>query len=151
MARTTEALSFVAADVEVSQDNSTWVDLSPYGSSIAVSGGDRATGEINVFDDERPIVKAGKKSSQDVVIRYAYTEEVAGPFATLRGWDDTEGGVIYVRYWPKGKTAGNFVFTTGQAIITTFDDPGGEAGSGDPVMCEITAKTEQLSRSTWVS
>lgn len=151
MSRTTEALSFVAADVEVSQDNSTWVDLSQYGSSIAVSGGDRATGEINVFDDERPIVKAGKKSSQDVVIRYAYTEEVAGPFATLRGWDDTEGGVIYVRYWPKGKTAGNFVFTTGPAIITTFDDPGGEAGSGDPVMCEITAKTEQLSRSTWVS
>lgn len=151
MARTTEALSFVAADVEISQDGTTWVDLAPYGSSIAVSGGDRATGEINVFDDERPIMRAGKKASQDVMIRYAYTEEVAGPFATLRGWDDTEGGVAYVRYWPAGKVAGNFVFQTGAGVITTFLDPGGEAGSGEPVLCEITVKCEQLTRSAWVS
>lgn len=151
MARTTEALSFVAADVEVSQDGSTWTDLSSYGTSIAVAGGDRSTGEINVFDDERPIVTAGKKASQDVTIRYAYTEEVAGPFATLRGWDDTEGGIIYVRFWPAGQVAGNFVFETGEAIITTFNDPGGEAGSGEPVLCEITAKCEQLSRSVWTS
>ena len=153
MARTTEGLSFVAADVEVSQDNATWVDLAPYGSSIAASGGDRRTGEVNVFDDERPIVKAGKKASQDLVIRYVYTEEVAGPFAQMRGWDDTEGGVIYARYWPEGKVdgAGNFVFETGEAIITSFLDPGGEAGAGDPVMGEIGIKCEELSKSVWVS
>lgn len=153
MARTTEGLSFVAADVEVSQDDLTWIDLSPYGSSIAVSGGDRTTGEVNVYADERPIVKAGKKSSQDIVIRYVYTEELgaSGPFYNMRGWDDAEGGVIYCRYWPKGKVAGNFVFLTGQAIITTFLDPGGEAGSGDPVLGEIAIKTEELTRDDWVS
>ena len=151
MPRTTEALSFVAADVEVSQDNTTWVDLAPYGSAIAVSGGDRRTGELNVFDDERPIVKAGKKASQDLVIRYVYTEETDGPFEQMRTWDDAEGGAIYARYWPSGKVAGNFVFETGLAIITTFQDPAGEAGAGDPVLCEITVKTEELSKSTWVS
>lgn len=151
MPRTTEGLSFVACDAEVSQDGSTWIDLSPYGSSVGVSGGNRATGEINVFDDERPIVKAGKKASQDLVLRYAYTEETGGPFDEMRDWDDTEGGVIYARYWPKGKTAGNFVFETGQAIIITFQDPQGEAGSGDPVLCEITIKTEQLTKSVWTS
>lgn len=153
MTRTSEALSFVAADVEVSQDNVTWVDLSPYGSAINVTGGDRRTGELNVFDDERPIVKAGKKGSQVLTIRYAYTEEVAGPFATIRTWDDTEGGVIYGRYWPEGKVdgAGNFVFTTGKAVLTSFQDPGGEAGTGEVVLCEIQITMEQLTKAVWVS
>jgi len=153
MTRTSEGLSFVACDVEVSLDNATWIDLSNHASSIAVSGGDRATGEVNVFGDERPIVKAGKKASQDIVIRYAYTEEVDAdaPFQKMRLWDDTEGGVIYARYFPKGKTVGNFCFSTGKAIITSFLDPGGEAGSGDPVLCEIGIKTEQLTRTSWVS
>jgi hypothetical protein len=149
MARTSEGLSFVAADIEVSQDNSTWVDLADYGSNIAVSGGDRATGEVNVFSDERPIVKAGKKASQDLVLRYVYTEETSGPFATMRGWDDAVGGVIYVRYWPKSKASSNFCYSTGQAIITSFLDPQGEAGSGDPVLGEIGVKCEELSKTTW--
>ena len=151
MPRTTEAISMVAADVEVSQDNATWVDLAPYGSTVGISGGDRRTGEINVFDDERPIVKAGKKASQVMTIRYVYTEEVAGPFATIRTWDDTEGGIIYARYWPEGKTASNFIFRTGKAIITSFLDPGGEAGSGEVVVCEITITCEELTKDTWVS
>ena len=153
MPRTTEAISMVPADVEVSQDNATWVDLSPYGSSVGISGGDRRIGELNVFDDERPIVKAGKKASQVLTIRYVYTEEVAGPFDTIRGWDDAEGGVIYARYWPQGKVdgAGHFVFTTGKAILTSFLDPGGEAGSGEVVVCEITITMEELSKAVWVS
>lgn len=151
MPRTTEALSFVAADVQVSQDGVTWVDLSCYGTSIAVSGGERATGEVNVFCDERPIMRAGKKASQEVIIRYVYTEEVPGPFEQMRGWDDTEGGVIYARFWPSGQVAGNFVFETGRSVITRFQDPQGEAGSGDPVLCEIGIRTEELERSVWVS
>jgi len=153
MPRTDQGLSFVAADVEVSQDNVTWIDLSPYGSSIATSGGDRATGEVNVFDDEIPIVKAGKKASRDLTIRYVYTEETgaSAPFLNIQGWDMTEGGEIYARYWPKGKVAGNFCFSTGKAIILRHDDPGGEAGSGDPVLCELSIKAELFTRTTWVS
>lgn len=151
MTRTSEAISMVAADVEVSQDNATWVDLGPYGSTVGISGGDRRTGEINVFDDERPIVKAGKKASQVMTIRYVYTEEVGGPFETIRDWDDTEGGVIYARYWPEGKAASNFIFRTGKAILTSFLDPGGEAGSGEVVVCEITITMEELSKDTWIS
>lgn len=151
MTRTSEGMSFVAADVEVSQDGSTWVELSAYGSSIATGGGDRRTGEVNVFDDERPIVKAGKKGSQTVNIRYVYTEETGGPFEEIRSWDDTEGGVCYARYWPAGKVAGNFVFETGAGILTMFEDPGGEAGSGEPVLCEIQVTCEELTKDTWVS
>ena len=153
MPRTTEGLSFVAADVEVSQDGVTWIDLSPYGSSIATTGGDRATGEVNVFDDEIPIVKAGKKASRDLTIRYVYTEETGAdaPYVNIRSWDDTEGGVVYARWWPKGKVAGNFCYSTGVAIILHHDDPGGEAGSGDPVMCELSVKAEEFARTTWVS
>jgi len=164
--RTSEGLSFVAADVEVSQDGVCWISLSCYAASIAVSGGDRTTGEVNVFCDERPIVKAGKKASQDVTIRFIYTEEspatvpmvncptgmyTGGPFETIRLWDDATGGEMWVRYWPKGKAAANFVFETGEGIITSFLDPQGEAGSGDPVLGEVTVKTEELTKSAWVS
>lgn len=153
--RTSEGLSFVAADVEVSQTglDGSWLALSCHATSIAVAGGDRATGEVNVFCDERPIVKAGKKASQDLTIRFVYTEEASGvgPFETIREWDDAEGGVIYARYWPKGKAAANYVFETGQAIITSFLDPQGEAGSGEPVLCEVTIKTEQLTKSAWAT
>ena len=161
--RTSEALSFVAADVEVSQNGECWLPMSCHSTAIAVAGGDRATGEVNVFCDERPVVKAGKKASQDVTIRFLYTEEPAattcvagmwtdgGPFETIRLWDDAVGGEIWVRYWPKGKAAANFVFETGQAIITSFLDPAGEAGAGDPVPGEVVVKTEELTKSAWVS
>jgi len=153
MPRTSEGLSFVAADVEVSQDGVTWIELSCYGSSIATSGGDRATGEVNVYCDEIPIVKAGKKASKDLTIRYVYTEETgaSAPFTNIHLWDLTEGGVVYARYWPAGKVAGNFTFSTGQAIITHHDDPSGEAGAGDPVLCELAIKCEQLTKTIWVS
>jgi len=78
-----------------------------------------------------------------------YTEETLGPFNQMRGWDDTVGGQMYVRFWPKGKAAASYCFSTGAGIITTFNDPGGEAGSGDPVLCEITVKCEQLTKTAW--
>ena len=162
MTRTGEGLSFVAADVEVKQlSGDPWLSLSCYATSIAVAGGDRATGEVNVFCDERPIVKAGKKASQDLTVRFIYTEVVENgddetgwtgaktPFETIREWDDAVGGEAWVRYWPKGKTIGNYVFETNQAIITSFLDPQGEAGSGDPVLGEFTVKTEELHKSAW--
>ena len=151
MARTTEGLSFVAADVEVSQDNSTWVDLTDYGGSIAPAGGDRATGEQNVFSDEIPIVKAGKKASRDLVFRFVYTEGDTEPFHVIRTWDLATGGTIYARYWPKGKHDLNYGFTTGQAIITHYDDPGGEAGPGEVVMIELAMKCEQISEALAIS
>jgi len=149
MARTTEGLSFVAADVEISQDGATWYEISSHAASVAAAGGDRTTGELNVFDDERPIVKAGKKASQDVTVRFVYTEETNGPFNLIRGWDDTEGGVMYIRYWPKGKAVASYCFATGAGIITNFLDPGGEAASGDVVPGEVTVKCEQLTKTAW--
>jgi hypothetical protein len=163
MPRTGNALSFVAADVDIRQAaGDAWLNLSCYATSIAVTGGDRSTGEVNVFCDERPIVKAGKKASQDVTVRFAYTEEMdddelaetgwAGelsPFETIRLWDDAVGGAIEVRYFPAGRAPGNYVFHTEDAIITSFLDPQGEAGSGDPVLGEFTVKTEELHKSCW--
>ena len=165
MARTSNALSFVAADVHVRQGPADdWWDLSCYATSIAVTGGDRATGEVNVFCDERPIVTAGKKASQDLTVRFVYTEELESPgqpaekdltgwegekspFETIREWDDAVGGAMEVRYFPTGAVAGNYVFETGQSIITSFLDPGGEAGSGDPVPGAFTVKTEEIPKS----
>lgn len=160
LGRTGEGLSFVAAEVEVKQlEGDLWLSLSCFATSIAVAGGDRGAGEVNVFCDERPVAKPGKKGSQDVTVRYIYTEvpeeaEVgwAGlktPFETIREWDDAPGGEIWLRYWPAGKTIGNYVLETGQSIITSFLDPQGEAGTGGPVLCEFAVKTEELTKSAW--
>ena len=151
MTRTSGGLSFVACDVEVSQDNVTWTDLSDYGGSVAPAGGDRATGEQNVFSDEIPIVMPGKKASKDLVLRFVYTEGELEPFHVIRGWDVAVGGIIYARYWPKGKHDLNLGFSTGKAIITHYDDPGGEAGPGEVVMIELAMKCEELAEALNIS
>ena len=151
MVRTSDGISFVACDLEVSQDNATWTDLTNYGSSVGTSGGDRATGEANVFGDEIPIVKAGKKASRDLVFRFVYTEGDLEPFHVIRGWDLTEGGIIYARYWPKGKHDLNYGFTSGKAIITHYDDPSGEAGPGEVVMIELAMKCEEIAEALAIS
>ena len=169
MPRTDGGLSFVAADVDIRQnDAGTWLNLSCYATSVGVAGGDRGSGEVNVFCDERPIVKAGKKASQDVTVRFVYTEEMHGggqpheegftgwagdvsPFETIREWDDAVGGAMQVRYFPTGRAAGNYVFETGSdSFITSFLDPQGEAGSGDPVLGEFTIKTEEIAKSCYL-
>ena len=151
MVRTDGGISFVACDCEVSQDNITYTDLSDYGASVAPGGGDRATGEQNVFSDEIPIVKAGKKASRDLVFRFVYTEGDLEPFHVIRTWDLATGGTIYARYWPKGKHDLNYGFTTGKAIIVHYDDPGGEAGPGEVVMIELSIKCEQIAEALAIS
>jgi len=45
----------------------------------------------------------------------------------------------------------NLGFSTGKAIITHYDDPGGEAGPGEVVMIELAMKCEELAEALNIS
>jgi len=148
MTQTTAGLSFIAADVAVSADNSTWLDMTPFGASIAVEGGTRKTGEVNTFDGDTPILTAGKRESVKVTVRYVYTEDAAdtGAFETVRTQYETAGGLLYVRYSPKARASTVFEFTTGAAIVTDFSYPQGECGDGEPLCDEFTVACASLTK-----
>lgn len=153
MAQTDQAISFCAADVEVSNDDVTYIELSGYGAAVAVSGGDRAYGTAHTFDGDTPIVKAGKRAEVLVTVRYAYTEEDSpAPFEFLRTIHEMPcGGPIYVRWYPLGSEAGNFVFSTGLAFISKFQYPQGEAASADVTFVEFEVPCAEVTKDTFVS
>lgn len=142
MSQTTDGMSFIEAEVFVSADGVTWTDAGGFAASVAVAGGDRATGEQATYDGDTPIVKAGKRASVDLTCRYVYTEEVADPFEIVRAQYETEKGPLYVQYSPKD----GFWYKTGLGIITSFLYPGGEAESGDVVMGEFVVKCAAMTK-----
>ena len=142
MAQTENGMGFVAAKVFVSADGTTWTDVSGHGASIAVTGGDRTTGEQNTFTGEIPIVKPGKKGSIDLTCRYVYTEEAADPFEVLRAMHEAVGGTCYAQYSPKD----GFWFSTGAGVLMQFEYPGGDASSGDVVMGQFVVKCASLTK-----
>lgn len=142
MAQTTVGMSFIEAIVFVSPDGSTWTDVTGEGASVAVSGGERATGEQNTFGVEpEPIVKAGKLASQDVTVRFIYTETASDPFDVCQTAKESADGQFWCQYRPK--SGGNW-FKTGAGVLTGLLFPGGEAGSGDLVMSEFVIKCAAL-------
>lgn len=143
MPQTTDGMSFIEAFVFVSPDGTTWTDVTGEGASVAVSGGERATGEQHTFGAEpEPIVKAGKKASVDVTVRFVYTETASDPFDICQTAHESQDGEFWCQYRPK--SGGNW-FKTGQSIITSLLYPGGEAGAGDVVMSEFVVKCASLS------
>lgn len=146
MAQTTAGLSFVAAQVFISDDvGVSWTELTGHGASIAVSGGDRAAGEQNTFAGVLPIVKFGKRSSIDVTCRYVFTEEDADPFNVIRAVHESDEGAIDLQYSPSGDADG-FWFDTGAAGLISFTYPGGESGDGAVSMCEFVVKCASLTK-----
>jgi len=151
MAQTTGAQTFRAADVEFSADDTTWVDAGGHGAGVAVSGGDRAIGEQHTFDGDVPIVKSGKRAAISVTIRYVYTETVAEPFEAARAIYETPGAECYVRWFPVGKTAGNYAYSTGAGVMTAFKYPEGEPDPGTIILGEFTVTCASITKDTWVS
>jgi len=153
MTQTTGGLSFLAARVLVSADGSSWVNVSGEAASVAVSGGDRATGEQNTMDGDMPIVKAGKRASIDLTVRGVYTETAAEFFETLRAIYETAGGACWIQYAPAGddefwfhSADGADALTSG--ILTSPGYPGGDVSSGDVIMSEFVVKVAQLVKAT---
>lgn len=147
MTQTTAGLSFVAAKVFVSDDvGVSWEDLTPYGASVATSGGERSTGEVNTLDGVLPIVKGGDRASSTVTVRFVYTESAdPHPFALLEAVHAGDGE-MELQWGPAGAGGGGFWFHADAAILTNLTYPGGDAGTGDPIVCEFVVKTAALTK-----
>lgn len=150
MTQTTAGLAFTNAVVWFSDDAQvSWIDLNAWGAAVAQSGGERSTGETNTFDGVLPIVKGGDRASTDLTIRFVYTEEAdPAPFEALRLVHESAGGALQVQYAPSGAPAGgSWFWFHADGILTNLTYPGGEAGPGDPIMCEFVIKCDELAKS----
>jgi len=144
MAQTEGGMSWIAAEVHVNAlgTGNAWTDITGQGASVAVSGGERATGEQHTMDGDTPIVKAGRRGSLDLTVRFVYTEEAAEAFEVVRAIYEAEGGDMYVQYTPKG----GYWFKTGHGICTSLLYPGGVAGEGTVLMSEFVVKCAAITK-----
>lgn len=150
MTQTTEGLAFTKAAVWISDDAKvSWIDIGAWGASVAASGGERSTGEVNTYDGVLPILKGGDRASTTLTVRFVYTEEAdPAPFEALRLVHESAAGALQVQYAPSGAPAGDSWFWFhADGILTNLTYPGGDAGPGDPVMCEFIIKCDELAKS----
>ncbi len=151
MAQTTGAMTFRAAAVDISADNSTWTELDNVGAAVAVTGYGRGKASEHTFDTDTPIVKGGKRVEGAVAVRFLYSEEAAEGFEIARAIHETAGGVTYVRYSPGGdSTAGAaapYRFSTGAGVMTEFTYPAGDSKGTELVMGGFTVASAALTKS----
>lgn len=146
MAQITGATSFKDAKVEISANGSSWTDVSGASNQITIGGGDRAIAETPTFDGDTMILTGGKRAALDVALNAVYTEGASDTFELARAAYEA-GTSFYVRWSPKGGQTGEFQYTSDAGIIGTFNWPGGEASSANPVMAGFTLKTPKVTKS----
>ena len=140
MAQTTAAISGAANVLEYSTDGSSWTDISGFAQSVTVDPQNRMNGVAYTFDGDTGIVTFGKLEPVPITANVVYTEDASSVYEALLAIHQTAGGgTIYLRWTPKGATAGSSVFTTPATKISAFPPgPSVDASTGDPVMCEFT-------------
>lgn len=133
MAQAIGQTSFRNAVVEYSTDDTNWVDISGVTNKIDASGGDRAQGEVFTGGADTAIIAIGKRGVMKIATDVVYSESSVEHFANLETLHQA-GTPVKIRWAPKGSATGNFRFTSDTGYVTTFTPPGGEYGSGDPMM-----------------
>lgn len=149
MAQTTHAGVFNKADVEIGPTSTgSWTSLSGHGAAVAPSGGDVPSSEFHTFDGLAPIVGHGKPGKMSLEVRFAYTQEDAGPYQVVRDFYKSQTGT-FVRWAPFGSATGSGRqwLTTGESPITSFLEPGGEANSADIIPCSFKVDYDETTQS----
>jgi hypothetical protein len=155
MAQTTTALAAVDADVEISVDGTTWINVSGSANTVEPGSQTRMTGDAYTFDGDVAIIAKGKREPLEVSVSALYTETAGETFEAVRA--NFEAGTrVYFRYSPQGigasgravYTASNDGATAGAVIISELDWPEAAADSADPVAIAFTVRCPALIRTT---
>lgn len=147
MAQTTDQLSFVDAEIEYSENGSSWTDISGFANELAVDGGDRMSGEVYTAEGDTPLIAPGKRQPLEITVTVTYTEGTGDPFEDAREAYETDGGGdAYIRWSPKGGDSTEFQFTSAKGIITAFGYPQGPVEPGDPLTVQFTVKVPSISK-----
>lgn len=115
-----------------------WTNISGRGAAVNWDGGEVASAEQHVFDDDYPKVDTGKPGMVTVTCKAMYSEGAAEATELLRGV--YEGGCprdLCVRWIPLGDTAPNKRYTTLSGILITPVWPQGDAGAADITLIEF--------------
>jgi len=149
MTQTTSAQTFFEAMVEYKIASGAWTDFSGWGTSIAVSGGERNLGEAYTFEGDTAIIGIGKQKPYTITVRAIYTEGVSDPYALLLAAFQAHN-VVQVRWSPFGGDTNEKRYTThaSYSYISAMLPPQGEAASGDPITFEFTVYTSNVSQDT---
>lgn len=150
MPQTTGGISWTDVMIELSTDNgSTWPnDVSGVANSISQDGGERATEDTQTFSGDTPIVGAGKRASKKLTVVIVYTEGASEVYKIIHDRYEANQRVM-LRWFPKGKTAGNYVYTTSSAVISKCPDPVGEAENAKTVMIEFELTCASVAQATF--
>lgn len=143
MAQTTFALSMVNAYIAYSTDNSAFTDISGYANKIEPGEMTREAGEVFTYLGDVAIIKSGKRKPLDIKFSFVYTEEATGPFKIIQD-RAVAGSSLYLRWAPKGNASPNYQYTSDLGVITAFGFPKGDPDKGEPVMCDFTLHTPQV-------
>ena len=146
MAQTTGAIGFGDCKIETSPNDSDWTDVSGFSSTVALDGGERATGMKFTFDGDTAILRRGKRNPLTVTVNLAYTEGGSDPVEVIRAIYEA-GSDFYVRWSPKGGDSTEFLYTTGVGTVKQPVYPFGDAESPDPVMVDLVLETPVVTKS----
>lgn len=147
MAQTTGATSAVNAVIEISTNGSSWVDASGHSNKLAVSGGERVTGDLTTFSGDTPIITRGKRNPLDIKIDAVYTETAGEVQRLVRAAHQT-GTDLYVRWSVKAASSGNLRYTSAAGVAVSPVFPNVDAGDGKPVMTSFTVRTSDVTEGT---
>lgn len=132
--------------VEISTNGTTWTNVTTSANSISVDGGERMTEDLFVFGADVAEIMSGPREPLEVTLRVVYSEGANEAWETIRAQYES-GGLLYVRWSPRGGTTGQFQFTTDAGAITSFGYPVGEAEGAEPVLCEVVVRTPKITKS----
>jgi hypothetical protein len=143
MAQTTSATSAKDAYVEFSTNGSSWTNCSGTANMISPGGGERKTEETDTFEGDTPIITRGKRGGQKTKFRAVYTEgaseiSVIARTAYLNGTD------FYLRWAPKGNTAGNIRYTTSAGTVLGGVFPEVDATKAEALIVEVELHYAEL-------
>lgn len=144
MAQTVVAMSGVNALVYLSDDGSTWTNVSGSANQVAATEQRRASGEGYTFDGDTAILKAGKREPLEVTVRALYTESATESFEVVKELFETVGGgPCWVKWMPSG-TATARAYDCASAVVTRFTYPPADATDPNPVAVEFSFRCKQV-------
>jgi len=156
MAQTTGGLARSNFKLEVSNDGTTWVDISGAAAGVTPGGGEQMVGEQNTADGAFPIVVSGKKfSARTLEFNCVYTDTANEPWKFVSTRYNSVTPTVYVRYSPEGGAIGNQRFLVADGAGNAFAapivnclPPEGDATTGDPLMFTFSVICPRLYETT---
>ena len=151
MSQTTDAISSANFKVEVSDDGSTWTDISGANATVSIDGGDIGVGSQHTAAGAEAIVVSNKKRDPlTISVKAIYTETADEPWKLVRDIYESDSPSLYLRFSPAGGATGDLRYTTavgGTAAavpIKSCGYPQLDAGSEDLAMFEFAVMTPGL-------